>query len=55
MEVLFIKIYTMKKPIREKDFTIVNTGPRHPSMDGVLRLIITLDGENNRFSLTGLK
>ena len=45
----------MKRPIKGKDFTTVNTGPRHPSIDGVLRLIITLDGEDNHFSLTGLK
>ncbi|MFQ6636475.1 hypothetical protein Gotur_012912 [Gossypium turneri] len=25
---------------------IVNMGPHHPSMHGVLRLIITLDGED---------
>ncbi|MFQ6636474.1 hypothetical protein Gotur_012912 [Gossypium turneri] len=30
----------------EKDLMIVNMGPHHPSMHGVLRLIITLDGED---------
>ncbi|KAK5825707.1 hypothetical protein PVK06_020566 [Gossypium arboreum] len=29
----------------EKDLMIVNIGPHHPSMHGVLRLIATLDGE----------
>ncbi|KAL7168679.1 hypothetical protein ACSBR2_039012 [Camellia fascicularis] len=29
-----------------KDLMIVNMGPHHPSMHGVLRLILTLDGEN---------
>ncbi|KAG5128849.1 hypothetical protein JHK84_035246 [Glycine max] len=29
-----------------KDFMIVNMGPHHPSMHGVLRLIVTLDGED---------
>ncbi|MCL7034040.1 hypothetical protein MKW94_011586 [Papaver nudicaule] len=29
-----------------KDLMIVNMGPHHPSMHGVLRLIITLDGED---------
>nr|AHZ58031.1 NADH dehydrogenase 49 kDa subunit [Tmesipteris elongata] len=32
--------------IRKKDQMIVSMGPHHPSMHGVLRLIITLDGEN---------
>ncbi|MBA0852333.1 hypothetical protein Goshw_003978, partial [Gossypium schwendimanii] len=30
----------------EKDLMIVNMGSHHPSMHGVLRLIVTLDGEN---------
>ena len=25
---------------------VVNFGPHHPSMHGVLRLVVTLDGEN---------
>lgn len=25
---------------------VINMGPHHPSMHGVLRLIVTLDGEN---------
>ncbi|KAG9438626.1 hypothetical protein H6P81_021431 [Aristolochia fimbriata] len=29
-----------------KDLMIVNMGPHHPSMHGVLRLILTLDGED---------
>ncbi|KAL8257393.1 hypothetical protein R6Q59_029434 [Mikania micrantha] len=29
-----------------KDLMIVNMGPHHPSMHGVLRLIVTLDGED---------
>ncbi|WOG86328.1 hypothetical protein DCAR_0205530 [Daucus carota subsp. sativus] len=28
------------------DLMIVNMGPQHPSMHGVLRLIVTLDGED---------
>nr|YP_009158572.1 NADH-plastoquinone oxidoreductase subunit [Lepidozamia peroffskyana]AFR59355.1 NADH-plastoquinone oxidoreductase subunit 7 [Lepidozamia peroffskyana]BAR93778.1 NADH-plastoquinone oxidoreductase subunit [Lepidozamia peroffskyana] len=31
---------------REKDSMIVSMGPHHPSMHGVLRLIVTLDGED---------
>ncbi|WVZ26771.1 hypothetical protein V8G54_000221 (mitochondrion) [Vigna mungo] len=31
---------------KRKDFMIVNMGPHHPSMHGVLRLIVTLDGED---------
>ncbi|KAL7168619.1 hypothetical protein ACSBR2_038955 [Camellia fascicularis] len=30
----------------KKDLMIVNMGPHHSSMHGVLRLILTLDGEN---------
>ncbi|KAK8263988.1 hypothetical protein V6Z11_D12G077200 [Gossypium hirsutum] len=30
----------------EKDLMTVNMGPHHPSMHGVLRLIVTLDGED---------
>ncbi|KAG4135304.1 hypothetical protein ERO13_D08G207450v2, partial [Gossypium hirsutum] len=30
----------------EKDLMIVNMGPHHPSMHGVLHLIVTLDGED---------
>ncbi|RZS27348.1 hypothetical protein BHM03_00060802 [Ensete ventricosum] len=33
-------------PATKKDFIIVNMGPHHPSMHGVLRLIVTLDGED---------
>ena len=29
-----------------KDLMIVNMGPQHPSMHGVLRLILTLDSED---------
>ncbi|KAL5697092.1 NADH:ubiquinone reductase (H(+)-translocating) [Ranunculus cassubicifolius] len=29
-----------------KDLMIVNMGPQHPSMHGVLRLVVTLDGED---------
>nr|YP_009561575.1 NADH-plastoquinone oxidoreductase subunit 7 [Commiphora foliacea]QAT19663.1 NADH-plastoquinone oxidoreductase subunit 7 [Commiphora foliacea] len=29
-----------------KDLMVVNMGPHHPSMHGVLRLIVTLDGED---------
>lgn len=29
-----------------KGLMIVNMGPHHPSMHGVLRLIVTLDGED---------
>jgi len=31
---------------KRKDFMIVNIGPHHPSMHIVLRLIVTLDGED---------
>ena len=44
----------MKRPIG-KDLMIVNMEPRDPSMYGVLRLIVTLDGEDDSFSLTSLK
>nr|YP_009438193.1 NADH-plastoquinone oxidoreductase subunit 7 [Stipagrostis hirtigluma]ARQ28903.1 NADH-plastoquinone oxidoreductase subunit 7 [Stipagrostis hirtigluma]ATG81194.1 NADH-plastoquinone oxidoreductase subunit 7 [Stipagrostis hirtigluma]AVA07933.1 NADH-plastoquinone oxidoreductase subunit 7 [Stipagrostis uniplumis var. uniplumis] len=33
-------------PLTRKDLMIVNMGPQHPSMHGVLRLIVTLDGED---------
>ncbi|KAL2895088.1 NAD(P)H-quinone oxidoreductase subunit H chloroplastic [Bienertia sinuspersici] len=33
-------------PITRKELMIINMGPHHPSMPGVLRLIITLDGED---------
>ncbi|KAI3708469.1 hypothetical protein L2E82_37639 [Cichorium intybus] len=33
-------------PATRKDLMIVNMGPHHPSVHGVLRLIITLDGED---------
>nr|QKV48220.1 NADH-plastoquinone oxidoreductase subunit 7 [Oreorchis foliosa var. indica] len=36
----------MTVPATKKDFLIVNMGPHHPSMHGVLRLIVTLDGED---------
>ena len=36
----------MSLPLTRKDFMIVNMGPQHPSMHGVLRLIVTLDGED---------
>ncbi|KAI8025507.1 hypothetical protein LOK49_LG02G01964 [Camellia lanceoleosa] len=36
----------MTAPATKKDLMIVNMGPHHPSMHGVLRLIVTLDGEN---------
>ncbi|TKY59972.1 NAD(P)H-quinone oxidoreductase subunit H [Spatholobus suberectus] len=29
-----------------QDFMIVNIGPHHPSMHDVLKLIVTLDGED---------
>ena len=32
--------------ITKTDPMIVSMGPHHPSMHGVLRLIVTLDGEN---------
>lgn len=37
---------TMSILATKKDFMIVNMGPHHPSMHGVLRLIVTLDGED---------
>lgn len=36
----------MTVPVTRKDLMIVNMGPHHPSMHGVLRLILTLDGED---------
>lgn len=36
----------MNIPATRKDLMVVNMGPHHPSMHGVLRLIITLDGED---------
>ncbi|KAL7602216.1 hypothetical protein Lser_V15G20843 [Lactuca serriola] len=36
----------MTGPATRKDLMIVNIGPHHPSMHGVLRLIVTLDGED---------
>lgn len=37
---------SMNVPATRKDLMIVNMGPRHPSMHGLLRLIVTLDGED---------
>lgn len=31
--------------VEESGFTVVNMGPQHPSTHGVLRLVLTLDGE----------
>ena len=36
----------MNVPAIREDLMIVNMGPHHPSMHGVLQLIITLDGED---------
>nr|YP_010192135.1 NADH-plastoquinone oxidoreductase subunit 7 [Alsophila denticulata]QZN05778.1 NADH-plastoquinone oxidoreductase subunit 7 [Alsophila denticulata] len=36
----------MSMPLKEIDPVTVSLGPHHPSMHGVLRLIVTLDGEN---------
>nr|UTQ76942.1 NADH-plastoquinone oxidoreductase subunit 7 [Trichosanthes truncata] len=36
----------MNGPATRNDLMIVNMGPHHPSMHGVLRLILTLDGED---------
>ena len=36
----------MSLPLTRKDLMRVNMGPQHPSMHGVLRLIVTLDGED---------
>ncbi|RRT35994.1 hypothetical protein B296_00047206 [Ensete ventricosum] len=36
----------MTVSVTKKDFMIVNMGPQHPSMHGVLLLIVTLDGED---------
>jgi len=36
----------MNVPATRKDFMIVNMGPHHPSMHDVLRLILSLDGED---------
>ena len=36
----------MNIPATRNDLMIVNMGPHHPSMHGVLRLIVTLDGED---------
>ena len=45
----------MKRLVIGKDLMIVNMEPHHPSIDGVLRLIVTLEGEGDSFSLTSLK
>lgn len=36
----------MNVPATREDLMIVNMGSHHPSMHGVLRLIVTLDGED---------
>jgi NAD(P)H-quinone oxidoreductase subunit H len=36
----------MSLSLKRKDLMIVNMGTQHPSMHGVLRLIVTLDGED---------
>ncbi|KAF0900778.1 hypothetical protein E2562_035058, partial [Oryza meyeriana var. granulata] len=36
----------MSLPLTRKNLMIVNMGPHHPSMHGVFRLIVTLDGED---------
>ncbi|XP_057758864.1 NAD(P)H-quinone oxidoreductase subunit H, chloroplastic-like [Arachis stenosperma] len=36
----------MNGTAKRKDLMVVNMGPHHPSMHGVLRLIVTLDGED---------
>ncbi|KAL5055060.1 hypothetical protein RYX36_035742, partial [Vicia faba] len=36
----------MNISVTRKDPMVVNMGPQHPSMHGVLRLIVTLDGED---------
>ncbi|CAN6483142.1 unnamed protein product [Victoria cruziana] len=36
----------MTVPEARKDLLVVNMGPHHPSMRGVLRLIVTLDGKD---------
>ncbi|CAN6454613.1 unnamed protein product [Victoria cruziana] len=36
----------MTVPDARKDFLMVNMGPHHPSMHGILQLIVTLDGED---------
>nr|YP_010581734.1 NADH-plastoquinone oxidoreductase subunit 7 [Cymbaria mongolica]UYS85108.1 NADH-plastoquinone oxidoreductase subunit 7 [Cymbaria mongolica] len=36
----------MIAPTTRKDLMIVNMDPHHPPMHGVLRLIVTLDGED---------
>ena len=36
----------MNVPTTRKDFMIVNMGPHHPSMHGILRLILSLDSED---------
>lgn len=41
-----IKEKLMKRPVTGKDLMIVNMGPHHPSMHGVLRLIVTPDGSD---------
>ena len=42
----WIEEIPMNVPATRKDLMIVNMGPHHPSMHGVLRLIVTLDGED---------
>ncbi|RYQ91823.1 hypothetical protein Ahy_B09g097858 [Arachis hypogaea] len=36
----------MNGTAKRKDLMVVNMGPHHPSMHGVLRLIVTLDSED---------
>ena len=40
----------MKKSIIRKDLMIVNIGPQHPSMHGVLCLIFSLNSKDDGFN-----
>ncbi|KAL5646469.1 hypothetical protein ACJX0J_004510 [Zea mays] len=44
--ILHLMSLDMSLSLKRKDLMIVNMGPQHPSMHGVLRLIVTLDGED---------
>ncbi|KAF0931860.1 hypothetical protein E2562_007057, partial [Oryza meyeriana var. granulata] len=45
-EDLWENVNDMSLPLTRKDLMIVNMGPHHPTMHGVLQLIVTLNGED---------
>ena len=38
----------------EGDHLVINMGPQHPSTHGVLRLVLEIDGETLRDSISGI-